>query len=94
MYIPNQKDVPSVSIRIITHEGGALLMVTSLKIGLDVSDLTQITIAAQPVHPDIRRRACTIATSWRSDSLLDSRTVRVRIVLAAPAETRRDAYSF
>jgi hypothetical protein len=53
LYIPKQKDVPSVSIRIITHQGGALLMVTSLKIGLDVSGLTQITIAAQPVHPDI-----------------------------------------
>ncbi len=47
IYIPKQKDVPSVSVQIIDFAAAALLMVTSLKINEDVAGYMQIAIAAQ-----------------------------------------------
>ena len=51
IYIPMQQETPSVSVRIISHEGSALLMVSSLKINDDVAGYMQIAIAAQTLTP-------------------------------------------
>jgi hypothetical protein len=51
IYIPKQKDIPSVSVRIISSAAATLLMVTSVKINEDVAGYMQIAIAAQGIPP-------------------------------------------
>ena len=51
IYIPKLLETPTVSVQIVTNEGGARMMVTSLKINLDVSGYTQIAVAAQVIPP-------------------------------------------
>jgi hypothetical protein len=51
IYIPKLLDIPSVSIRIVSHAGSALLMVYSVKINEDVGGYMQIAIEAQTLPP-------------------------------------------
>jgi hypothetical protein len=51
IYLPRMTGVPSVSVRIVSHEGSALLHVTSLKINDDVGGWLQIAVAAQSLPP-------------------------------------------
>lgn len=46
-YLPRLTDIPSLSTRIISHAGSALLIITSVKINEDVGGWMQIAIAAQ-----------------------------------------------
>ena len=49
IYIPLQKEMPGISLSIVTSDGGALMAVTSLKINENVSGFMQIGVAAQPI---------------------------------------------
>ena len=51
IYIPRLLDIPSVSIRIVSHAGSALLRVSSMKINENVGGYMQIAIAAQTLPP-------------------------------------------
>lgn len=46
-YIPRLVDVPSISIRIISHAGSALLAITSVKVNDNVSGWMQIAVQLQ-----------------------------------------------
>ncbi len=50
-YIDRLYDTPTVSIRIVSSAGSALLAVYSLKINEDVAGYTQIAIEAQTLPP-------------------------------------------
>ena len=47
VYLPPMVDMPSISIRIVSHAGSALLTITSVKVNENVSGWLQIAIAAQ-----------------------------------------------
>lgn len=51
IYIPQLTDIPSLSIRIVSHAGSALLRVSSVKINENVGGYMQIAIAAQTLPP-------------------------------------------
>jgi hypothetical protein len=51
IYIPKLKDIPNLSVRIISSAGSALLTVYSVKINEDVAGYMQIAIEAQSLPP-------------------------------------------
>ena len=46
-YLPHMVDMPSISVRIVSHAGSALLTITSVKVNENVSGWLQIAVAAQ-----------------------------------------------
>ncbi len=51
IYLPRMVGVPNVSVRIVSHEGSALLHVTSFKMNDNVGGWLQIAVAAQSLPP-------------------------------------------